>query len=230
MVQIAGSTVVVTGGQRGIGKAIVAELLRRGATKVYATARNPRPADDPRVVTVSLDVTDAESVAALAAVADDANIVINNAGIAGALTFLGSGIDAVREQFETNFFGALRVAKAFAPVLASNGGGALVDVASVLSWVAGFGGYGASKAALWSATNSLRIELAGQGTQVIGAHLSYTDTDMTAPFDVAKNDPTDVARHIVDGIDAGATEVLADNETRHFKAELSGPAEALRFA
>jgi len=230
MVHIGGSTIVVTGGQRGIGKAIVEELLRRGAAKVYATARNPRAADDPRIVTVPLEVTDAESVAALAATAADANIVINNAGIAGALSFLGSDIDEVREQFETNFFGALRVAKAFAPILAANGGGALVDVASVLSWVAGFGGYGASKAALWSATNSLRIELESQGTQVIGAHLSYTDTDLTAPFDVAKNDPADIARDIVDGIENDAAEVLADNDTRAYKAKLSGPAEALRFA
>jgi NAD(P)-dependent dehydrogenase (short-subunit alcohol dehydrogenase family) len=230
MVQIAGSTVVVTGGQRGIGKALVEELLQRGAAKVYATARNPQPANDPRIVTVALEVTNAESVAALAATAVDANIVINNAGIAGALSFLDSDIDEVREQFETNFCGALRVAKAFAPILAENGGGALVDVASILSWVGGFGGYGASKAAVWSATNSLRIELEGQGTQVTGVHLSFTETELTAPFDVPKNGVADVAGRVVDGIEHGAAEVLVDDDTRHYKTVLSGPAEALRFA
>jgi NAD(P)-dependent dehydrogenase (short-subunit alcohol dehydrogenase family) len=230
MVEIAGSTVVVTGGQRGLGKAIVQELLRRGVAKVYATARHPSPAEDPRIVIAPLEVTSPESVAALAEVAADTNIVINNAGIAGPLTLLDSDIDEIREQFETNFFGALRVAKAFAPILAANGGGALVDVASLLSWVAGSGGYGASKAALWSATNSLRIELENQGTLVTTAHLSYTDTDMTAAFDVTKNDPADVARHIVDGIADDAAEVLADDDTRYHKARLTGPAEALRFS
>jgi NAD(P)-dependent dehydrogenase (short-subunit alcohol dehydrogenase family) len=230
MVDIAGSTVVVTGGQRGIGKSIVDELLQRGVAKVYATARHPKPVDDPRVVAVPLEVTDAQSVAALAKTAADANIIINNAGIAGALTLLGSDIEEVREQFETNFFGALRVAKAFAPILAANGGGALVNVASILSWVGGYGGYGASKAAVWSATNSLRIELEDQGTQVTAAHLSFTDTDLTGPFDVPKNAPADIARRIVDGIEHGDAEVLADNDTRHYKAQLSGPPEALRFA
>src|SRR5262245_22366134 len=158
MVNIQGSTVVVTGGQRGLGKAIVAELLRRGAAKVYATARAPKPSDDPRVVSVALDVTDPDSVAALAVTAPDADIVVNNAGIDGALKLLSSDIDDVRAVFETNYFGALRIAKAFAPILARNGGGALVDIHSVLSWMGGFGAYGASKAAFWSATNSLRVE------------------------------------------------------------------------
>jgi NAD(P)-dependent dehydrogenase (short-subunit alcohol dehydrogenase family) len=229
MVDIAGSTVVVTGGQRGLGKAIVNELLSRGATKVYATARDPKPADDQRVVSLQLDVTNAESVAALAVNAADANIVINNAGIAAAFSLLDSDIDEIREQFETNYFGALRVAKAFAPILAGNGGGALVNVASILSWVAGFGGYGDSKAALLSTSNSLRVELENQGTLVTTAHLAYTDTDLVAQFDVPKNKPTDVAREIVDGIQRGAAEVLADEQTRQVKTLLSGPAEALRL-
>jgi NAD(P)-dependent dehydrogenase (short-subunit alcohol dehydrogenase family) len=228
MVNIKGSTVVVTGGQRGLGKAIVDELLQRGAVKVYATARAPKPSEDRRVVSVELDVTKAESVAALAVTAPDADIVINNAGVFGASKLLDSAIEDVRQVFETNYFGALRVAKAFAPVLADNGGGALVDIASVLSWVGGFGGYGDSKAALWSATNSLRIELEKQGTLVTGVHLGYTDTDMTTDFDVPKNDPRDVARQIVDAIDRGDPEVLADDLTRHIKAALSGPVEALR--
>jgi NAD(P)-dependent dehydrogenase (short-subunit alcohol dehydrogenase family) len=225
MVNIKGSTVVVTGGQRGLGKAIVDEFLRGGAAKVYATARTPRPSEDPRVVSVELDVTKADSVAALAITASDADIVINNAGVLGAPKLLASDIDEVREVFETNYFGALRVAQAFAPILAENGGGALVDISSVLSWVGGFGGYGDSKAAIWSLTNSLRIELEKQGTLVTSVHLSYTDTDMTTAFAVPKNDPRDVARQIVDGIRQGEVEVLADESTRQAKAALSAPAE-----
>jgi NAD(P)-dependent dehydrogenase (short-subunit alcohol dehydrogenase family) len=228
MVNIKGSTVVVTGGQRGLGKSIVDELLKRGAAKVYATARAPKPGEDPRVVSVELDVTNSDSVAALAIAAADANIVINNAGALGAPKLLDSDIEEIRAVFETNVFGALRVAKAFAPVLAANGGGALVDIHSVLSWVGGFGAYGASKAAIWSATNSLRIELEPQGTLVTGVHLGYTDTDMVSDFDVPKNDPRQVALEILDGIEHGDTEVLADDITRDVKAALSGPVEALR--
>ncbi|ORW47057.1 short-chain dehydrogenase [Mycobacterium paraense] len=228
MVNIKGSTVVVTGGQRGLGKAIVDELLRRGAAKVYATARSPKPSEDPRVVSVALDVTNPDSVAALAVTATDADIVINNAGIIGAPQLLSADIEEVRAVFDTNYFGALRVAQAFAPILADNGGGALVDIASILSWVAGFGGYGDSKAALWSATNSLRIELEKQGTRVTSVHLSFTETDMTSGFDVPKNDPRQVARQIADGIERGDAEVLADDDTRFMKAALSGPVEALR--
>ncbi|MGB8386361.1 SDR family oxidoreductase [Mycobacterium sp.] len=229
MVNIKGSTVVVTGGQRGLGKAVVEELLRREAAKVYATARAPRLSEDHRVVSIPLDVTDQDSVAALANTASDANIVINNAGTFGAPKLLSSDIGEVRAVFETNYFGALRVAKAFAPILADNGGGALVDIHSVLSWVGGFGGYGDSKAAFWSATNSLRIELEKQGTVVTGVHLGYTDTDMVSEFDVPKNDPRQVAREIVDGIERGDAEVLADDGTRFIKAALSGPVEALRL-
>jgi NAD(P)-dependent dehydrogenase (short-subunit alcohol dehydrogenase family) len=230
MVNVKAATVLVTGGQRGLGKAIVEELLERGAAKVYATARAPRPSADARVVSLELDVTKPDSVAALAHTASDVEIVINNAGVLAAPNFLGSDIEEVRTVFETNVFGALRVAKAFAPILADNGGGALVDILSILSWVPGFGGYGASKAALWSVTNSLRIELEKQGTLVTGVHLSYTETDMTNGFDVAKNDPRDVARAVVDGIERGDTEVLADDDTRYVKAALSGPVEALTVA
>jgi NAD(P)-dependent dehydrogenase (short-subunit alcohol dehydrogenase family) len=147
VVRIEESTVVVTGRQRGLGKAIVAELLERGTAKVYATARTPKLSNDLRVVDVTLDVTNADSVAALATTADDVTIVINNAGADGGHELISTDLADMRDVVETNYFGALRVARAFAPILAGNGGGALVGIHSVLSWVAGWGAYGCSKAA-----------------------------------------------------------------------------------
>ncbi|WP_441957149.1 SDR family oxidoreductase [Mycolicibacterium houstonense] len=213
--QIQGATAVVTGGQKGLGKAIVDELLARGAAKVYATSRRPEPSTDPRVVAVEAEVTDGDSVARLAALAGDATIVVNNAGVTGGKSLLHSDLDEIRSVLETNLFGPLHVTRAFAPQLA---GGTLVNVASVLSWLPGFGAYGVSKAALWSAINSLRAELSEQDTDVIGVYLGYTDTSMVADLDVPKNDPADVARQIVDGIESGAAEVLADELTRQARA------------
>lgn len=213
--QIKGATAVVTGGRQGLGKAIVDELLVRGAAKVYVTSRRPEPSSDPRIVVVEAEVTDDDSVARLAALAGDATIVVNNAGILGGQSLLHSDLDDIRSVLETNLFGALRVTRAFAPRLA---GGTLVNIASVLSWLPGFGAYGVSKAALWSANNSLRLELQEQDTDVVGVYLGYTDTSMIADLDVPKNDPADVARQIVDGIESGATEVLADELTRQTRA------------
>jgi NAD(P)-dependent dehydrogenase (short-subunit alcohol dehydrogenase family) len=227
MANIKGSTALVTGGQRGLGKAFVQELLDRGAAKVYATARTPRPSHDPRIVPVALDVTDQASVAALAEQADDVSIVINNAGVGGAGPLLGTTIDDIRTVFETNLYGAIRIAQAFAPALQRSGGGVLVDIHSALSWIAGAGAYGASKAALWSATNSLRMELAPQHTQVVGVHLGYADTDLTAAVTAPKLDPRDVARLVVDGIEDGSSEVLVDDVSRYFKQAVAGPVEGL---
>lgn len=220
---ISGSTAVVTGGRRGLGRAIVDELLARGAARVYATSRLPEQPSDPRVVSVGVDVTDDGSVSALAAMASDASIVVNNAGLLAGESLLRSDLADIRNVFETNYFGTLRVTRAFAPILAGNGGGVLVDIASVLSWLPGFGAYGDSKAALWAATNSLRLELHEQGTAVVGVYLGYTDTAMIADFDVPKNDPADIARQIADAIESGAIEVLADDLTRSAKAALSDP-------
>lgn len=230
MVNIAGSTVVVTGGQRGLGRAIVDELMNRGASRIYATARDPRRSAEPIVRNVVLDVTDTDSVAALAQMATDTTIVINNAGTsAGRPSLLKGQLDDIRAIFETNYFGALRVARAFAPILAENGGGALVDIHSVLSWAAGGGAYGDSKAALWSATNSLRMELERQHTLVTGVHVGYIDTDMVRTLDVPKIAPQAVAAQILDGVERGLTEVLVDDISRRFKAALSGPVEGLEM-
>ncbi|WP_440710902.1 SDR family oxidoreductase [Herbiconiux sp. YIM B11900] len=225
--QIDGSTVLVTGANGGLGGEFVRQALERGAAKVYASARSPREWADARVVPLALDVTDETSVRAALAAAGDVSIVVNNAGVGGAGALLASPVEEVEAVFATNVFGALRVAKAFAPALAANGGGALVDVHSVLSWLALAGGYSASKAALWSITNSLRLELAPQGTLVVGAHLGYTDTPMTAHLDTEKNDPALIVAAIWDAVAAGAHEVLADQVSRDVKSALSGPLEAL---
>lgn len=134
MTRIEGSVALVTGGQRGLGRAFVDELLRRGAAKVYATARTPAPSDDPRVVPLALDVTDPDSVTAAALAAGDVDIVVNNAGALLPAPLLTAEITDVQATFDTNVFGPLRVAQAFAPILAAHGGGALVDIHSVLSW------------------------------------------------------------------------------------------------
>ncbi|RJO78846.1 SDR family NAD(P)-dependent oxidoreductase [Nocardia panacis] len=230
MTKIHGSVALVTGGQRGLGRAFVGELLRRGATKVYATARTPEPSTDPRIEPVALEVTDDASVAALAAHARDVDIVINNAGILRSAPLLTAEMSDVRATFETNVFGPLLVARAFAPVLAARGGGALVDIHSALSWSAGAAAYGASKAAFWSITNSLRLELAGQHTQVVGVHLGFADTEMVRDFPVEKISPAEVAAAVADGLEHNRSEVLVDEFTRRVKAALSGPVEALTLS
>jgi len=223
MVHIAGRRMLVTGGQRGLGAAFASELLARGADRVYVTARKPAPSSDARIVPVALDVTDPDSVRAATEIADDVAIVVNNAGTNGPLPVLGTDIDAMREVFETNVFGPVRVTQAFAPVLARQPDSALVNVHSVFSWLGGTGAYGASKAALWSLTNSLRVELAAQDTKVIGVHLSFADTDMTAGLDVFKIAPEYAAARVLDGLERDDAEVLVDDTSRDVKAALAGP-------
>jgi NAD(P)-dependent dehydrogenase (short-subunit alcohol dehydrogenase family) len=227
MVAVQGKVVVVTGGRRGLGAALVDEVLARGAAKVYSTGRSAFTDDRPQVVPHALDVRSAESVAALARTAADAEIVFNNAGILHPGSLLGAGFDELTDTFDINVFGPLRVARAFAPILAANGGGALVNMHSVLSWLGGAGAYGASKAAIWSATNSLRSELAAQRTQVVGVHAGFIDTDMVSEIAADKTSAAEVARRIVDGVEDGALEVLADDISVDVKAALSGPVENL---
>ncbi|PZF62124.1 short-chain dehydrogenase [Curtobacterium sp. MCBD17_034] len=227
MTDIRDAVVLVTGANGGLGAEFVAQALDLGATKVYATARRPKTWNDARVTPLELDVTDQRSVDAVVRAAHDASVVINNAGIGGAHSLLESTLEEVEQVFATNVFGPLRVAKAFAPVLAANGGGVLVDVHSALSWLAVAGGYSASKAAFWSVTNSLRLELAPQGTQVVGAHLGYTDTPMIADLDVDKEDPADIVAAIYTAVTSGEHEVLADDTSRTVRSALSAPLSAL---
>ncbi|WP_205876095.1 SDR family oxidoreductase [Mycobacterium camsae] len=230
MVAVADKVVVITGGRRGLGAALVDEVLARGARKVYSTATTSFTDGRTQVVTHELEVRDAESVGALARLAGDADIVINNAGILIPEPLLTGHFDHMAKTFDINVFGPLRVTRAFAPILAANGGGAVVNVHSVLSWLAGSGAYGASKAAIWSVTNSLRVELASQGTQVVGVHAGFIDTDMVSDIPMEKTTPAEVARRIVDGLEAGAAEVLIDDVTVNVKAALSGPVENLAFS
>ena len=223
--KIENAVVLVTGANRGIGLAFVSELLARGARKVYAAARDPSSiAPQPGVQALRLDVNNPEDVAAAATLASDVTLVINNAGIAQPGGFMAADSEEVmRRIFETNVFGVLRVSKAFAPVLQANGGGALLNVLSVASWVNGgeLAAYSASKSAAWSLTNALRHELAAQKTQVLGLHMAYVDTDLTRGFDVPKTSPVQIVRRALDGLEAGADEVLADELTQHVKLAMT---------
>jgi NAD(P)-dependent dehydrogenase (short-subunit alcohol dehydrogenase family) len=224
MTTLANQTVLVTGANRGMGREYVAQLLDRGVTKVYAAARDPRTIDvtDPRVVPLRLDVTDATSVAEAAKVASDVSILINNAGIARGASVLDRDTAKLREEMETNLFGPLAMASAFADRIAKRSG-AIVNVASVLAWMPVGASYGVTKAAIWSATDSLRIELAPRGVQVVGVYVGLVDTDMASFSDSPKSDPADVVRQVLDGIESGANEVLADEMTREVRAHLGKP-------
>jgi NAD(P)-dependent dehydrogenase (short-subunit alcohol dehydrogenase family) len=227
MTRIEGSVALVTGGSRGLGKALVNELCERGAKRVYATARDARTITDDRVVALPLEITDPAAVAAVAERAPDVTILVNNAAMLGAASFLDSPIEDIRREFETNFYGPLSVTRAFAPIIERNGGGHILTVHSVLSWLALSGSYSASKAALWSQTNSLRLALRPRGIAVTGLHVGYVDTDMAARISRPKSAPADVARQALDGVETGKPEVLADEVTRRVKSLLSEDLSAL---
>jgi len=220
---IQNATVLVTGANRGLGLAFTRELLARGARKVYAGARDPATITLPGVQPLRLDVTHPDDVAAAAKVASDVTLVINNAGIAQTGGFLDANSEEVtRRIFETNFFGMLHVSKAFAPVLKANGGGALLNVLSVVSWVTGaMAAYSASKSAAWSLTNALRLELAPQNTQVLALHMGFVDTDLARGFDAPKSTAEDIIKRALDGLEAGLDEVLADERSMQVKQGLN---------
>lgn len=221
--RIKNSTALVTGANRGLGRAFVQELLARGASRVYATARRPEAIDIPGVVALPLDITDPAQVAEVARIATDTNVLINNAGVTTFAKASTGDINDIRLEMETNYFGTLAMSRAFAPHLATAGGGAILNVLSVMAWL-GFehsNTYGASKAATWALTNGLRVELAPQGTQVTGLVLASTDTDMMAWADVEKNRPEDVVSAALNGMEAGQQEVLADDISIQAKANLA---------
>jgi NAD(P)-dependent dehydrogenase (short-subunit alcohol dehydrogenase family) len=222
--KIRNSIALVTGANRGLGSAFVQALLDAGAKKVYAAARDPRSIKIiPGVEPLQIDVTNTRDVAAAAHIATDVNLVINNAGIFRPTPLLAATDADLRAEMDTNYFGPLAVSRAFAPLLARNGGGALVNVLSVLSWVnlPGTALYSASKAAAWSLTNALREELRTQGTHVVGLHVGFMDTDMAKDVQSQKSNPLDVARQVLAALENGSPEVLADAVSRQVKAGLS---------
>ncbi|MFE6286496.1 SDR family oxidoreductase [Streptomyces sp. NPDC057877] len=226
--ELKNAVAVVTGANRGLGRHLAEQLVRRGA-KVYAAARHPETVDLPGAVPLHLDVTDEESIRTAARVASDATLLVNNAGISTGTPLIAGGVDAVRLEMETNYFGPLAVTRAFAPVIEANGGGAVLNVLSVLSWLhpAPLGSYAATKAAAWALTGATREELAPRGITVSALHVAYMDTDMAAsvPAD-QKTDPADVAAQALDGVEKGLPEILADDTTRYVKQSLAASPDA----
>jgi NAD(P)-dependent dehydrogenase (short-subunit alcohol dehydrogenase family) len=222
--RIQDSVALVTGANRGIGRAFAQALVERGAKTVYGAARDPAAVTGPGVIPVALDITDPNRVTQVAGECRDVSLLVNNAGVMERSPFLEApSMDAARLEMETNYFGTLAMCRAFAPVLAANGGGALVNMLSVVSWFTNpvNGSYCASKAAAWAMTNGVRIELARQRTLVVAAHAGYVDTDMVVSLagpEDRKISPADVAAQVFDAVEAGQVEVLADGRTRRIKA------------
>jgi len=218
---VKGSTALVTGANRGLGRAVVEALLARGASKVYAAARRIETvgelaAHDGRVVPVALDLTDLDQVAHAATLAADATLLVNNGG---SLTFadpLGGDLAAIELDLRTNFIGTVAMARAFAPVLELNGGGAIVNLLSLVVFgsVPAMGGYSASKAASASATQALRAQLAEKKITVHGVFPGAVDTDMIRDFPIPKSSPAEVAAAILDGVEAGEESIFPDPMSR----------------
>jgi NAD(P)-dependent dehydrogenase (short-subunit alcohol dehydrogenase family) len=218
------ATVLITGANRGLGQEFARQALAAGANKVYAAARDPSTVTLPGVIPVRLDVTDAAQAAALARELGDVDLVVNNAGIADFGGVLEEDSDAkLRRMLETNVFGMLNVSRAFAPVLGRNGGGALLNVLSVASWISApmLASYAVTKAAAWSLTNALRNELAGQQTQVTALHVGFIDTDLTRGIDAPKLTVDFVVERAYAALEAGAPEVAIDELSQAVKRGLS---------
>lgn len=220
--QLNNAVVLVTGANRGIGAEFVAQLKQRGASKIYAASRDGA-IDVDGVEPVKLDITDPAQIQAAAAAASDVQVLINNAGISTGTSVVSGDVADIRREMDTNFFGPLLMTQAFAPILKANGGGAIVNIVSALSWftLPSAGAYAASKAAAWSLTDSTRLELADQGTQVVGVHMGLVDTDMTAGTDAPKISPASLAAAGLDAIESGADEVLGDDWAKLVKSGLT---------
>ncbi|MGW0765417.1 SDR family oxidoreductase [Streptomyces sp. NPDC002676] len=224
--QIHGATALVTGANRGLGQTMARMLLRRGARRVYGGARDPRSVVEAGVTPVRLDVTDPTQVAAAAETCADVTVLVNNAGVLTDSPLLAAtDLDAARTEMEVNYFGTLAMCRAFAPLLIGNAPGAIVNVLSIASWFTNpaMGSYSASKAAAWALTNGIRDELHDTGVLVVGVHCGYIDTDMAAHVASPKNTPEAIAQQAFDAVEAGRTEVLADERTRQAKAALGLP-------
>jgi NAD(P)-dependent dehydrogenase (short-subunit alcohol dehydrogenase family) len=227
--EIRGSVAFVTGANRGLGKLFATQLLERGAAKVYASARDIAAVEVPGTVSARLDVTDPASIAQAVALAPDVTLLINNAGISTHTSLVDGDDFMIRKEVETNLFGPLAVTRGFASVLTGNGGGAIVNVLSAASWAhyPDYGAYCMAKAGAWAMTNVIRRELRSAHIEVLALHMGYMDTDMAhyvPPED--KVDPAEVAKLTLDGLEAGMSEVLADETSRGAKAWLADPPDA----
>lgn len=220
-----GSIALVTGANRGLGAAFVRALISAGAGKVYAAARDPQTITQPGVIPVRLDVTCPADIETLARELGDVNLVVNNAGIGGSAPVLApSSIEMLREQLETNAVGPLRLTQAFSPILATRDSSAVINVISALSWATlpgVTGSYSASKAAMWALSNAMRQELNAQGTEVLSLHVAFMETDMTRGLPGEKASPDDIARMALASLEAGESELLADEVTRAVHAGLT---------
>jgi NAD(P)-dependent dehydrogenase (short-subunit alcohol dehydrogenase family) len=235
-----GATALITGAGSGLGRALGEDLLRRGA-KVYATARRPERITLDGARTLPLDITDPASVAAAAAVATDVDLVVNNAGVSFGAPLVSGDLDQIRRTFDTHLWGTLTVIRAFAPILAARGGGGILNMLSAVGWApfAGNLAYSTAKAAQWGLTNAVRLELAGQGTQVSGVVLGPTATEAMTSFAARMeggeallslmSDPADIARIALDGLEAGQAEIIADTASAATKASLAGEPRAFGF-
>jgi NAD(P)-dependent dehydrogenase (short-subunit alcohol dehydrogenase family) len=228
MTDLTGRVALVTGANRGLGAAFVTGLLERGVAKVYAAARRPESVatTDPRVVPLALDVTDPESIRHAAEAAGDVTVLVNNAGIAVNQSLVSGDLTEIHREFDTNFWGPVLLTRAFAPAIERNGGGAIVNMHSALSWLA-LGSYSATKAALWSASNSARVELAPLGIQVVGVHVGYVDTEMAAGAEGVKVPPAQVVAEALDAVLAEEAEAVVGDVARHVKSKLHEDVRAL---
>lgn len=235
-VRVKNSVCFVTGSSRGMGRALVEELIKSGAAKVYASARNASALKDlahlskGKVVPVTLDVSDEEQIRAAAKSAPDTQILVNNAGVAHSTAIIAAAdTQSARQEMEVNYFGSMNMTRAFAPLLKKNGGGALVNVSSIIGLMAApaFGTYCATKAALHSMTQSVRAELKAQKTLVIGVYPGPIDTDMAAGIKMKKETPENVAREIIKGLESGTEEIYPDKAAKDFIAKLKTDARAL---
>ena len=223
LVKIEGSVVLVTGANRGLGAEYVKQLLSLGAAKVYAAARNPSSITAEGVVPITLDVTSANDIAGAVEACGDLTMLINNAGVVlGGRIMAENSLENAKAEFETNVWGPFNLSKAFAPVLAKNGGGVIVNVLSAVSWLSmkEVATYAMSKSAAWSMTNGLRLELARQGTLVVAVHPAFIDTDMAAGVDMPKTSPQQVVERTLTGVLQGLPEVLADDTSVFVKNSL----------
>ncbi|WP_066250726.1 SDR family oxidoreductase [Neobacillus drentensis] len=218
----------VTGANRGFGRHLALELLSRGA-KVYAGARNPESIDIPGVIPVKLDITNPQEVAAAAMVAKDVTLLINNAGSSTGASLIDGDLDKIHLEFNTHFFGTLSMVRTFAPILANNGGGSILNILSALSWVSSgtVGAYTAAKAAEWALTNDLRLNLYPQNVRVAGLHVGFMETDMTSSLEVPKSNPEDIAKIAIDGLESDSFEIVADDVSRKIQRDFAGGVPAI---